>query len=255
MEPYQTPELLRTPLEELCLSIKLLELGSVTLFLSKAIQSPPMVSIKNALDLLNRLGALDEKEHLTTLGTFLATLPMDPRLGKMILYGAIFQCLDPILTIAACLSYRDPFILPLEFEKAKANSLKYTLANSSYSDMITLLNAYNGFQHALSKSTGAAHDYCRYYYIAYNTMQMITELRQQYLEILIEAGFVPNVTKSTELYRPYNTNSLDMDVIRSVVVAGMYPYVARKHNEKKNKKMNKVNSICSTMYIMNVCRF
>lgn len=63
--------------------------------------------------LLQVLNALDDEENLTPLGFHLAQLPMDPQLGKMILLAALFRCLDPVLSIAASLSFKDPFILPL----------------------------------------------------------------------------------------------------------------------------------------------
>jgi ATP-dependent RNA helicase DHX36 len=65
------------------------------------------------LQLLQVLNALDDEENLTPLGFHLAQLPMDPQLGKMILLAALFRCLDPVLSIAASLSFKDPFNLPL----------------------------------------------------------------------------------------------------------------------------------------------
>jgi HrpA-like RNA helicase len=58
---------------------------------------------------------LDGEEELTALGVQLAKLPVDPHLGKMMLFAAIFGCLDPILTIAATLDYRtkSPFNNPV----------------------------------------------------------------------------------------------------------------------------------------------
>lgn len=50
---------------------------------------------------------------LTPLGYHLAKLPLDPQTGKMILFGAMFGCLDPILTVAASLSFKDAFVCPL----------------------------------------------------------------------------------------------------------------------------------------------
>ena len=47
-------------------------------------------------------------------GRYLTMLPMEPKLGKMLIAGAIFNCLDPILTIVAGLSVRDPFLTPLD---------------------------------------------------------------------------------------------------------------------------------------------
>jgi HrpA-like RNA helicase len=56
-----------------------------------------------------QVGALDDAEELTALGHHLAALPVDVRVGKLLLLGASFGCLDPILTIAAALSYKSPF--------------------------------------------------------------------------------------------------------------------------------------------------
>jgi HrpA-like RNA helicase len=61
----------------------------------------------------------DAKEDLTTLGHALALLPMHPQLGKMLLFGILLGCLDPMLTLACALAYRTPFVLPLnETDKA-----------------------------------------------------------------------------------------------------------------------------------------
>lgn len=70
------------------------------------------------------LTVVDGEETLTALGTHLANLPVDVHIGKMILFGAIFRCLDPVLTIAAALSYKSPFVRPFgqeaEADKARA---------------------------------------------------------------------------------------------------------------------------------------
>jgi HrpA-like RNA helicase len=56
--------------------------------------------------LLEDIGALDERERLTSLGRHLAALPLPPALGKMLLYACLFGCLDPVLTVACCMAYR-----------------------------------------------------------------------------------------------------------------------------------------------------
>lgn len=68
MPQYQLPEILRTPLQELCLNIKSLQLGAVATFLSKALQPPDPLAVQNAIELLKTIGALDEVEELTPLG-------------------------------------------------------------------------------------------------------------------------------------------------------------------------------------------
>ncbi|VFQ76391.1 unnamed protein product [Cuscuta campestris] len=109
---YQLPELLRTPLNSLCLQIKSLQVGIIAEFLSAALQPPEPLAVQNAIEFLKMIGALDEHENLTHLGKYLSVLPVDPKLGKMLVMGAIFCCFDPILTIVAGLSVRDPFLLP-----------------------------------------------------------------------------------------------------------------------------------------------
>ena len=68
------------------------------------------------------IGALDEKESLTNLGKFLSILPVDPKLGKMLIVGAIYRCFDPVLTIVAGLSVRDPFLLPQDKKRFSRDS-------------------------------------------------------------------------------------------------------------------------------------
>ena len=57
--------------------------------------------------------ALTATEELTPLGYHLANLPVSPRIGKIILFAAIFSCLDPVLTIASALGFKEPFVIPL----------------------------------------------------------------------------------------------------------------------------------------------
>lgn len=57
--------------------------------------------------------ALDKDEELTPLGHHLARLPVAPRLGKMILFGAMFSCVDPVLMVASALGFKEPFVVPL----------------------------------------------------------------------------------------------------------------------------------------------
>jgi HrpA-like RNA helicase len=67
---------------------------------------PPPTPTAHLPQLLEDIGALNEQEHLTSLGRHLAALPLPPALGKMLLYGVLFSCLDPILTVACCMAYR-----------------------------------------------------------------------------------------------------------------------------------------------------
>lgn len=93
------------------MQVKLLEGAgsgpSVAAFLGRAVEPPVEAAVKNALRLLEDIGAIQEEtEALTKLGRHLAALPLPPRVGKMLLFGVMFGCLDPILTVACCMAYR-----------------------------------------------------------------------------------------------------------------------------------------------------
>eukprot|EP00957_Ditylum_brightwellii_P053431 4049311-Ditylum_brightwellii.AAC.1 len=135
--------MLRVGLEDLVLQVLLLDLGEPSKFLTKAVNPPSALAIRNSLKLLEGLGAVEcdwddegilraaDEMHeslpevssceklsvssgLTALGFHLATLPVDPRVGKMMIYGALFGCIDPALTIAASMSARNPFMSPFD---------------------------------------------------------------------------------------------------------------------------------------------
>lgn len=110
-------------------------------FPGEIIEPPAEESVSGAITRLFHVGALDNQEDLTPLGCHLAALPVDVRIGKLLLYGAMFNCLDSVLTIAASLSQKSPFVMP--FEKKEEVKLKKKEFNISNSDHFTILRAYN----------------------------------------------------------------------------------------------------------------
>ncbi|KAK4770067.1 hypothetical protein SAY87_030599 [Trapa incisa] len=220
---YQLPEILRTPLQSLCLQIKSLKLGSISEFLSRALQSPESLAVQNAIDYLKIIGALDGNENLTVLGRFLSMLPVEPKLGKMLILGAILNCLDPILTIVAGLSVRDPFLSPFDKKDlAEAAKSQFSL---DYSDHLALVRAYDGWKDAETKFSG--YDYCWKNFLSFQSMKAIDALRKDFFSLLRDAGLLDgNTLKSNSL-------SHDEHLIRAVICYGLYPSICSvMHNEK-----------------------
>ncbi|XP_026425947.1 DExH-box ATP-dependent RNA helicase DExH1-like isoform X1 [Papaver somniferum] len=220
MPQYQLPEILRTPLQELCLHIKSLQLGSIAAFLGKALQPPEPLSVQNAVELLKTIGALDDAEELTPLGRHLCTLPLEPNIGKMLLMGSIFQCLDPALTVAAALAHRDPFILPID-RKEDADAAKRSFAGDSCSDHIALLKAFDGWNDA--KRSGRERAYCWENFLSPLTLQMMEDMRKQFLDLLCDIGFV-NKSKGAKAYNIYSD---DLEMVSAILCAGLYPNVVQ----------------------------
>ncbi|KAJ1384806.1 P-loop containing nucleoside triphosphate hydrolase [Sesbania bispinosa] len=220
MPQYQLAEILRTPLQELCLHIKSLQLGTVASFLAKALQPPDPLAVQNAIELLKTIGALDDKEELTPLGRHLCTIPLDPNIGKMLLMGSIFQCLNPALTIAAALAYRSPFVLPIS-RKEEADAAKQSFAGDSCSDQIALLKAFEGWKEA--KRSGNEKEFCWDNFLSPVTMRLIDDMRIQFLNLLSDIGFVD---KSRGV-NAYNQYSHDLEMVCAILCAGLYPNVVQ----------------------------
>ena len=113
---FSDPEILRSSLAGVILRMKSLKLGSVEDF--PFLEAPPRKAIADGYALLAELNAVDEANELTATGQALARLPLDPRVGRMILEARDRQALSEVLIIAAALSGQDVRDRPLEHQQA-----------------------------------------------------------------------------------------------------------------------------------------
>lgn len=149
LDEHMTPEMFRTPLHELALSIKLLRLGSIGHFLSKALEPPPLDAVIEAEVLLREMKCLDQNDDLTPLGRIIAKMPIEPRLGKMMIVGCIFMCGGPLATMAAN-SSTFPEIFTLNMGQRRLSHHQKALAGDRFSDHVAMLTAFevsNCFYH------------------------------------------------------------------------------------------------------------
>lgn len=221
---YQLPELLRTPLQSLCLQIKSLQLGGISEFLSKALQPPELLSVQNAIEYLKIIGALDESENLTVLGQNLSMLPVEPKLGKMLILGSIFNCLGPIMTVVAGLSVRDPFLMPFD-KKDLAESAKAQFSAREFSDHLALVRAFEGWKEAEKDQSG--YEYCWRNFLSAQTLKAVDSLRKQFFHLLKDTGLVDNIESC-------NQWSHDQHLIRALICAGLFPGICSVVNKEKS---------------------
>uniref|UniRef100_A0A8C6KD67 RNA helicase n=1 Tax=Nothobranchius furzeri TaxID=105023 RepID=A0A8C6KD67_NOTFU len=229
MQEFQVPQLLRMPLQELCLQTKLLAPSCpVHEFLSRAPQPPPSHAIKSAVQMLKTIDALDQNEDLTDLGYHLADLPVEPHLGKMVLCAVMLKCLDPILTIACTLAYRDPFVLPTDgSQKRAALESRRRFTSNSFSDHMALLRVFQAWQKA--RSDGWERSFCQKNFLSQATMDMILGMRTQLLGQLRAIGFVR--ARGGSDIRDVNLNSENWAMVKAALVAGMYPNLVHINKE------------------------
>ncbi|MFC6882457.1 ATP-dependent RNA helicase HrpA [Actinomadura yumaensis] len=141
---FTDPEILRTNLASVILQMTSLGLGDIAAF--PFVEPPDRRNVKAGVDLLHELGAIDPAEQdprkrLTPLGRRLAQLPVDPRLGRMVLEAEKNGCVREVLVIAAALSIQDPRERPAEHQQA-ADELHRRFADPT-SDFLAYLNLWN----------------------------------------------------------------------------------------------------------------
>ncbi|XP_028923681.1 ATP-dependent RNA helicase TDRD9 isoform X2 [Ornithorhynchus anatinus] len=148
------PEMLRCPLGNTVLKVKLLDMGEPRALLATALSPPRLNDIERTILLLKEIGALAISEHrenphdgeLTFLGRVLAHLPVNLHLGKLIVLGHAFGCLEECLIIAASLSLKNFFAMPFN-QHFDGYRNKVNFSGSSRSDCLALVDAFKSWQH------------------------------------------------------------------------------------------------------------
>jgi HrpA-like RNA helicase len=200
-------------LEELILQILALDLGEPYEFLGQAVTPPAPKSIKNALIHLASLNAVtidssissDDlvedviESDLTPLGYHLAMLPVSPKIGKLMLYGVLLRCLDPVLTIAAISCGKNIFISSFD-DQGRSDAAKQAFLTGE-SDLLTSWNVYDSWRSnftslsVIEKSARSMDVYCSENFLSKNNLLQIQQMRGQFLELLKEIGFVISAVK------------------------------------------------------------
>jgi len=171
-----------------------------------------------------------------------------------LLYGSIFRILDPCLTIAASMSFRSPFFSPLDVREV-ADEKKRDF-NVGKSDALTLLNAYDEWQKAKQKGPNAEWKFLKSNFLSRQTLSMISEMRQQFAELIIGIGFAKRAPKQKKqhnrrhnkyrIHPDYNRNVGNLHLYKAVLCSGLYPnivVVQRPPNGQAVKEMGDLKLI------------
>lgn len=226
------PEMLRADLQEICLDIKAQAFQSpIREFLAAAIEPPSPEAVDSSVMNLQALDALTDDERITPLGRLLASLPVHPSLGKMIVLGIIFRCLDPMLILGAAAGERSLFLNPLEARRA-AQEAKISFVDGSGSDHIATLNAVRQMRTIRDqKNDYYMRDFGTQNFIHNNAFKAIDSTARQIEEILVEAGLIPFTAPYARAHSEYgdpalNENSKNTPLIKALVMAGLHPNLA-----------------------------
>lgn len=210
---YTEAEIQRSNLSGVILQMSALKLGEIDAF--PFIDPPDNRLIKDGYQTLIELGALDAQRRLTPVGRSLARLPVDPRIGRMILAAQHEQCLAEVLIIAAALTVPDPRERPPEMQ-AKADASHRVFADE-HSDFLSYIKLWNEYHAQLQHLSNAKlRRWCEQNYLSYIRLRDWQDIHTQLHTLAREAG-----NRVNEVPAPH-------EAIHRALLAGLLSHIAMK---------------------------
>ncbi len=173
---FTDAEIRRTNLAAVILQMLNLRLGAIDQF--PFIDPPDSRFVSDGFNLLQELGAVDDKRNLTKLGRQLSRLPVDPKIGRMLLAAVDNNCLSEMIVIASALSVQDPRERPMD--KQQAADQKHREYADEESDFVTLVNLWNLYEEQRQELTqNQLRKYCQKQFLSYMRMREWRDVHRQ----------------------------------------------------------------------------
>ena len=219
---YTDPEILRTNLAAVLLQMAALQLGDVEDF--PFLDPPDRRSVRDGVQLLQELGAFDSAGAITDIGRRLAQLPIDPRLGRMVLQADAEGCLREVLVLAAALSIPDPRERPAEREEAARQ--KHARFADEHSDFTSYLNLWHYLRDQRKGLSGSAfRRMCREEFLHYLRIREWQDLTGQLRSIATGLG----LREGSESDEP-----ADPARVHAALAAGLLSHVGLREGESRD---------------------
>lgn len=259
LHPYQTVEMKRVDLTNVVMHVKALDFPNMAVedVLAALIEPPAPERVEAAMQSLKMVGALDEQKNLTSLGRVLLQLPVEVQMGKMVLFGSFFRCLDSALTLAAILTNRDPFLAPMHLKQRAAEVKNSFTPDDFRSDALAILNAYNKWWGLQGNGEyHAANRFCMDNFLSKPTLLMIQKIKGHLLQSLYDVGvidvsaggtaakWVPRRKQDAVVPRELNVNGNCLPLLAAMITIASQPKFAIRSTEKAYRtSQDKVSSI------------
>jgi ATP-dependent helicase HrpA len=206
-EAFTPPEVLRTNLASVILRMAAVGLGDPERF--PFLDPPDTRLINDGVRLLQELKAMDDERRVTSLGQQIAGLPVDPRLGRMLLAATRHNCLTEMLIIAAFLEAQDPRERPADAQQHATQ--KHAEFADKRSDFITVLNLWRLYhEQAAALSRNQLRKWCREHFLSAMRMREWQDLHAQLADAVAELKLRPNQVEASyaELHQAILTGFL-----------------------------------------------
>ncbi|OBH88711.1 ATP-dependent RNA helicase HrpA [Mycobacterium sp. E2733] len=221
---YTEPEILRTNLAAVLLQMAALRLGPPPGYVENFpfLDPPDRRSIRDGVQLLQELGAFDAQGAITDLGRRLARLPVDPRLGRMILQADAEGCVREVLVLAAALTIHDPRERPADREEAARQ--KHARFTDENSDFLSYLNLWRYLREQRKKLSGNQfRRLCRDEFLHYLRIREWQDLVGQLRSIARDLGLNESGAESDEPADPAR--------VHAALLAGLLSHVGMRRED------------------------
>jgi ATP-dependent RNA helicase DHX57 len=230
----QLAEVHRVPLEQCVLQVASMDLSmGIIPFFDALVDPPAHKNVESAVESLAMIGAIegDTPNRLTPLGEHLAKLPMDAKLGKMLVFASLLGVPEDCATIAAALSRRSVFLNVLPEKRDEARQAKRQLSlqgvsHAAQSDHLVLIPAMEGWRACKSRKERA--QYCSDNFLSDDGMQEVFKLRTEFLDAIENAGFNARddaLGGDNEILLDNLTRKKHL--LKASLCAGLYPNVVK----------------------------
>ena len=227
---FTDPEILRTHLASVILSMAALDLGDISDF--PFLQSPDRKSIRDGVALLQELSALtqDKVPALTEIGKSLARIPTDPRLARMLEAARGQEALHVVTVIVAALSIQDVRERPLE-QQARADELHARFKADS--DFVSLIKLWNYLQSQRRELSGNQfRKICREEFIHYVRVREWMDLVRQFSNIVQDLGWISS-REAKEFSKPIDEADLNEEALHRSILAGLLTHIGMREGNSK----------------------
>jgi len=186
---FTDPEIQRTNLSAVILQMLMLGLGEIDDF--PFLDMPERKAINDGFKLLFELGAINKQRVMTSVGRKMATIPADPRLGRMLIEAASRSCLQELLIIVSAMSVQDPRETPAEKRQAAREMHKeFSHPESDFLSWVLLWSSFENQRQTLKQN--ALRQYCKKHFLSYLRMREWRETHRQLHLTCQQLGFKEN---------------------------------------------------------------
>ncbi|KAI8787906.1 ATP-dependent RNA helicase TDRD9 [Biomphalaria glabrata] len=262
---YGIPEMKRSPLESLVLKSKIFNMGEPKAVLALALSPPNLSDIERTILNLKEVGALcsfvgetcnPHDGDLTFIGRVLAELPVDIRIGKLLVLGHVFGVLEECLIIGAALTVKSIFANPLQ-SRLEAYKAKLSWSDNSHSDCLAIINAYKVWENRVkmkefSRTGMTEKQWGRKNFIQIQAIKEVHKLVQELEQRLKKF----NIVKPTQPppFKGSHTSAVERLILKLVLCGAFYPNYALKEevDEKEAVKLLSNNDPTRTVMVKNL---